>query len=1116
MYTSDKTPDDKNDILMTDAADRLKSGQLTIDNNGATFYDHCTWFSPTDETTMALRFQQKLIVPTSAQPLIERPHVLALLDRAIRSKRVVALAAPAGWGKTTALAQWVAQRTMPAAWYTLDSTDRDPHVFLDYLLHSVADLAPGSATIAARLAEATPQGLAEISQQVALAFADAPDHFALILDDVHVLDDDQSHAIPGVSLVLALLASIAEYATKCHLVLASRTLPTLHGMVRMVAQQRAAVFDYSILQFQRADTQRLAGVTAGLTLSDEAADQLTAAVGGWVTGIVLSLDQPLANEDWATGQHQRLAELATQRDAIIDASTSQVYAYFAEQILAPLPADLQRFLEDTSILQDLSPRRCDRLRSATNSAEYLDDIKRRGLFVSSRAGWLSYHSLFRDYLRSRLARDPQRHQALLRAAGDLYAAEEDIERALDCYLAAGDHEQAINVLRTATPLLRQCSRQTTLLACFERLHRARWVGKRPTGDSAPFLPTHTARSLSIPPDLLLAEARVYSDLALWERAYLALQIAEATGNAPIRAEAQILLAEVQVLRGDYADAQQTLHRIDADALDDRLRLEYALAAGRACIMAGEVAAAITELERAQAIAATRTDTMDNPSPLADIYDNLGWAYAAQGDRQSAIRYLKRADACWQASGNQGRRALTLNNLGVMAMDEGRYAEARAAFDTGLDIARHTRLRREETVLLCSLAELYLRQNDFEQSIDHFTRAHALATNFDIASSAETALAGALWAALLAGNMAVASAWHDVAAAITTPSQPEVRGRLALARAMLLLLQQPRPETERLSHFAAEAMDYEASLSHNERAYAALLRAEIASGAGWRHATDAWNDFVARAETLSEPVVRRFAAIHRSLFESAAPHAPFAARVIAAFRQSASTRWRIAALGGFECLVDGKSVELSQLHRALLIRLLDAGPQGLAVERLWEAIWGDDDVSMPALHQALRRLRLQTGLAASAREGAVAIRSGWEAIEYDVQELERLLETPTHPDFIQRAMALYRGEFLPGAPLSASLWVEARRAHLQQRYLDAVEQYAQFIERDAPQQAMFYYQHVLQIDGCREHTAAQLMRLAARYGNRTLVTATFEHLKGALRALGASPEPGTAALYQQLS
>ena len=77
------------------------------------------------------------------------------------------------------------------------------------------------------------------------------------------------------------------------------------------------------------------------------------------------------------------------------------------------------------------------------------------------------------------------------------------------------------------------------------------------------------------------------------------------------------------------------------------------------------------------------------------------------------------------------------------------------------------------------------------------------------------------------------------------------------------------------------------------------------------------------------------------------------------------------------------------------------------------------------------------------------------------------------------------------------------------------QLAHAVEREAPQLAIHYYQQVLQVDGCREQTAAQLMQLAARFGNRSLVNATFEHLKGALRTLGAAPLPATAALYQQL-
>jgi Fe2+ or Zn2+ uptake regulation protein len=78
----------------------------------------------------------------------------------------------------------------------------------------------------------------------ALAVSAAPAPFALVLDDFHVLDEEPRSPLPGAMLVTDLLASIAQYATNCHLVFASRTLPTLHGLVRMVAQQRAAVFDY--------------------------------------------------------------------------------------------------------------------------------------------------------------------------------------------------------------------------------------------------------------------------------------------------------------------------------------------------------------------------------------------------------------------------------------------------------------------------------------------------------------------------------------------------------------------------------------------------------------------------------------------------------------------------------------------------------------------------------------------------------------------------------------------------------------------------------------------------------------------------------------------------------
>jgi ATP/maltotriose-dependent transcriptional regulator MalT len=1084
---------------------------------------------------MPLRFQQKLIIPAASRPLIERQELLEQLDRAIVGKRVVAVAAPAGWGKTTALTQWAARSRLPAAWYTLDAADRDPHLFLDYLLHSAAAFVPDASAILARLAGTSPHGMAELTQAVALGFAAAPQPFALVLDDFHALDEDPPRQIPGAALALDLLASIAEYAVNCHLVIASRTLPALHGLVRMLAQRRAAVFDYTALQLNGADVRRLAGEAYGIALSNERAEQLTAHLGGWVTGIVLSLDnvsveqQPDASARAGVGiepasvafeRHQLALDLTSlagaapaveaRRDVLVEADTAQVYAYFAEQIIEPLGPELRAFLEDTSVLEDLSPRRCDLLRQRDDSARMLDDVKRHGLFVSSRAGWLAYHSLFRDFLRARLARDRQRERAMLRRAGDLYRDEEQLERALDCYLAADSPADAVELLRSAVPRFRQGSRQATLLACFERMQGLGFRERELAENQAePLIP----QAQLLPPDLLLAQARVYSDLSLWEPAYLAIQLAEASGVPVEQQEARILRADLLALQGERQGAREALEELEIAALPPQLQLPYHVTAGRVRIVCGELPAAIAALEQAQALA---SESGDDTSSLADISDNLGWAYAMQGDRAAALKHLKRADACWQANGNSGRRALTLNNLGTLAMEDGRTVEARAAFEAGLVIARQTARRREETILRCSMAELDILEGELEQALARFTETHAQAVRMDLPASIEAAAAGALWAAALQGDAAIGRAWLDVAEGFVAPGQPEIRGRLALGRALLERMQK-RPDQALVAALAAEATAHEAFLSGAERTALALLRASLTfERAGWPRAGAEWEAFVARSHDLPDTLLVKLAGAHRGLVEgAAAAEAPLAQRLIEALRRPDPSRWRVMALGGFSCLVDGEACDLSPLHRALLVRLLDAGPQGLSVERLWESVWGDDAISMPALHQALRRLRVQTGLAVAARDGACVIRSAWEAIEYDVRAFERALEPPVSREALQRAAELYRGDFLPGAPLSAALWADARRAHLQQRYCDALEQLARSAERDQPQLAIHYYQQVMQIDACREHTAAELMRLAARSGNRSLVTATFEHLKGALRALGATPEPATAQLYQQL-
>jgi DNA-binding SARP family transcriptional activator/Tfp pilus assembly protein PilF len=821
-------------------------------------------------------------------------------------------------------------------------------------------------------------------------------------------------------------------------------------------------------------------------ISPEYAGQLVSQMSGWVTGIVLSLDQVVR-------AHEQAAP-----DGLAD--TNSVYAYFAEQIIAPLALGLQHFLEETSVLEDLSPQRCNALRQSSDASVYLAEITRRGLFVSHKGGTLTYHSLFRDFLRGRLANDPVRERVLLLRAAELYAEEDDLERALECYLAAASEQRGLDLLRAAIPRFRQRSRQNTLLACFERL--------------SAFL-ERAGKGRLLPVDLLLAQVHVFNDLALWERAELAIQLAETIGDDPVRAEAAILYAEVMILRGKLAQAQAALDGVPTATLTPRLQFEYQRTIGRVQVLSGDIHAAITALEAAQELAATAVESADMPTQLATIADNLGWAYSTQGDYQTALRYLKRADACWQASGNTGRRAMTLNNLGTMAMLEGVLTEARTAFDTGIEIARHTARHREEAYLRYSIAELDIAEGNPVQALRHFGEAHDLALRMGVTQTVDAAAIGAYWASAVLGDTNAAQQWQQHAKAAGAPTVPEARGRKALAECFWLLRRQPHSFTA-LAELAQNAASTEATLQPPERAYLALVQATLLfEQHGWPAAVPAWNVFESWAAKLPATLLRYFVPAHERIFRAAGASA-LAQYLLETTNIPAAIRWHITTLGNFACLLDDRPCDLSPLHRVLLVRLLDAGPSGLTVERLWEEVWGDTDIRMAALHKALARLREQTGLAMAARAGHCAIESSWDSIDYDAQAFERALATFTSRQELEHAVTLYQGDFLPGAAPSAALWVDRRRSHVQQLYLDALEQLAKQIEDAEPKQAIQHYQHILEIDGCREETATQLMRLAARQRNHALVNATFEQLEGALRTLGATPEPATIALLHASS
>jgi DNA-binding SARP family transcriptional activator len=308
-----------------------------------------------------------------------------------------------------------------------------------------------------------------------------------------------------------------------------------------------------------------------------------------------------------------------------------------------------------------------------------------------------------------------------------------------------------------------------------------------------------------------------------------------------------------------------------------------------------------------------------------------------------------------------------------------------------------------------------------------------------------------------------------------------------------------------------------ALNQLERVALALFKASLQlEQAGWGAVAQLWQHGMALAASLPMAPLRQLLNYHQPLVAAAAQQKQLRSDLLGLIQTPIRRpRWQIQALGTFNCLRDGKNCELSPIHRALLIRLLDAGPSGISYEALWESVWGDLLVSRSALDSALSRLRTITELNISTKSGICAIRNAWEDLTYDVQQIEQLLSQSLAPSDLPNIIDLYQGQFFPGAPLSATIWVEARRAQLQQQTLNTLDRLAQQLEHTAPAEAITCYQHILRIDGCREHTAMQLMRLADQHGNRRLVVDTFEQLREALRSLNVAPQASTTAFYRNL-
>lgn len=370
--------------------------------------------------------QTKIQPPRLRSDIVSRDRLIDWLDENVPAHPLCLISAPAGYGKTTLLAAWMAQpgSEFRKAYLLLDEEDDDPLNFLSGLLVSLRQLCPSFGKNLASLLELPiTLGLRKLfGVLINEIIQTLPEPFALILDDYHLISTPEIHDA---------LDYLAERLPgQMHLIVSSRADPPL-ALARLRARGQLAELRLPSLRFTLAETQYFINQRLGFDLPDPVLRQLQTSAEGWAAGLRL-LAASLENT------HEPGPGFFDLRRA---ANNRELFDVLADEVLDRQPPLLRTFLLETSILYELTPDLCRMVTKQPDAHLLLEEIHRRNLFtaVQDEAGGCQvgyrYHALFRAFLLKQLTqeRTPEAVAALHRLAG---AAETNPGQAIAHFITA--------------------------------------------------------------------------------------------------------------------------------------------------------------------------------------------------------------------------------------------------------------------------------------------------------------------------------------------------------------------------------------------------------------------------------------------------------------------------------------------------------------------------------------------------------------------------------------------------------------------------------------------------------------------------------------------------------
>jgi LuxR family maltose regulon positive regulatory protein len=606
----------------------------------------------------------KLAPPRPHPSLVSRGPLLARLDEGLDHKLTL-LSAPAGFGKTTLVSEWIAVHSErkdlpPVAWVSLDAGDNDPVRFWRYVITAcqVLDAAVGESALALlRTSRRLP--FETLLTTFINDLAQLAHRGVLVLEDYHIITSPQIHE--------AVTYLVDHLPATLHLLILTRSDPPL-TLARLRAHNDLYELHAADLRFSLEETQTFLGQALPFPLSPEAITRLEARTEGWVAGLRLLTLALQGRKDPRDLEHMLLTFTGSHR---------HILEYLVADVLSSQPESLQDFLLQTVFLNRLTGSLCDTVTGRNDSERMLEQLERANLFLiplDDAGQWYRYHALFAEAMqqesRRRLGQDFLR--SLYDKASRWYEEHGLLAEAVEVALSARDFARAAALIeRIIDP--RSINRELHTLS--------RWIAQLPEE----VLQSHPALSMAYAIALLFTLDR--SDPATSISIQAPLEMAErywqAEDNRPKLAEVLALRSQLAWWQGDlpqtFAVARQALELpLEQETLWSGSGV---LAVGMEEALAGKPDAARKSALEARAL----FEAVGNAYGARAATYILGEVSSRQGDLHEAARFYQQELA--EAAEDPQDMATALIGLAALSYEWNELQRAEQEVSQALDLGK---------------------------------------------------------------------------------------------------------------------------------------------------------------------------------------------------------------------------------------------------------------------------------------------------------------------------------------------------------------------------------------------------------------------------------------------